>query len=188
MFMTNISIDGWVLTQSVYDSLVKGEQADVPLIVGANEGEAAMLMADVPQLAAGMQSVSSPAYVYVFSYVPPGWRSEDCAAFHGLELAYVFGHLPGLETPTMRFLGMSAGCATDLAPAPNEIDQQVADNSMQIWLQFAKTGSPSVPGLIDWPAYTPEGDQYLNIGSELTVKMGVTAAGRAAPGIGGTEQ
>jgi para-nitrobenzyl esterase len=188
MFMTNISIDGWVFTQSVYDSLVKGEQADVPLIVGANEGEAAMLMADVPQLAAGMQSVSSPAYVYVFSYVPPGWQSEDCAAFHGLELAYVFGHLPGLETPTMRFLGMSAGCATDLAPLPNEIDRQVAENSMQIWLQFAKTGSPSVPGLIDWPAYTPEGDQYLNIGSALMVKMGVTTAGRAAPGIGGTEQ
>jgi para-nitrobenzyl esterase len=186
-FVTNITIDGWVFPQSVHDAITNGDQADVPLIVGANEGEAAMLMADVPGLAGGMGSVSSNAYVYVFTHVPPGWQADGCFAFHGLELAYVFGHLPGLQTPTMRFLGMSAGCPTNLDPAPGDTDRQVADNSMKIWSQFARTGNPSVTDLVDWPAYTPEGDQYLDIGAELTVKTGVQGAGKAASGIGGTQ-
>jgi hypothetical protein len=48
-----------------------------------------------------------------------------------------------------------------------------ADNSPHagprrtIWTQFAKTGVPSMSGLIDWPAYTTEGDTYLSIGPKL---------------------
>jgi carboxylesterase type B len=40
--------------------------------------------------------------------------------------------------------------------------------------QFAKTGIPSVSGLIDWPAYTAEDDTYLSIGPKLEVKMGAS--------------
>lgn len=185
-FVTNIAIDGWVFPQSIYDALVKGDQANVPLIVGANKGEAAMLMSSVPELAENMKSVSSEAYVYVFSYVPPGWRTDDCHAFHGLELPYVFGALKGLETATIRYLGMNAGCATDTDPDPDETDEQVAANSMKIWAEFARTGNPSVSGLIDWPAYTSEDGQYLEIDGELAVKAGVATAGADAPGIGGT--
>jgi hypothetical protein len=45
-----------------------------------------------------------------------------------------------------------------------------------MWSQFAKTGNPSVKGLIDWPAYTTDNDTYLEIGDTLTVKTGVVAA------------
>lgn len=187
-FRTNISIDGWVFPKSIHDAIQEGSQADVPLIVGANEAEAALLAGSVPDLAIGMASVPSKAYVYNFTRVPPGWQGDGCpGAFHGLELAYVFGDIPwSLTTPTMVFLGMQAGCPTSKEPAANEVDKQVAVNTMKIWGQFARTGDPSVEGLIEWPPYTAEGDQYLEIDEPLTVKTGVRTSGVAASGIGGS--
>ena len=52
---------------------------------------------------------------------------------------------------------------------------------MRIWSAFAKTGNPSVSGLIEWPAYTQQNDQYLRIGQTLEVKKGVTASFVAPP-------
>jgi para-nitrobenzyl esterase len=187
-FRTNISIDGWVFPKSIYDAIQEGSQADVPLIVGANEAEAALLKGSVPDLAISMASVPSKAYVYNFTRVPPGWKAAGCpGAFHGLELAYVFGHMPwALTSDTMLFLGKQAGCATEKDPAADAVDQQVAVSSMRIWGQFARTGNPSVQGLIEWPPYTAEGDQYLKIDEPLAVKTGVRTSGVAATGVGGT--
>jgi para-nitrobenzyl esterase len=43
---------------------------------------------------------------------------------------------------------------------------------MQMWTAFARTGNPSVPGLIDWPAYDEATDNYLYIVNPLQVKNG----------------
>jgi para-nitrobenzyl esterase len=177
MFAANLSIDGWVLPQSVNDAFAQGKQSDVPLIVGANEGEVTEFMSSIPALAASMKSVSSKAYVYNFSHVPAGWRAPGCYAFHGLELVYVFGHLAGVQGDTIVYLGSRASCDPAKEPMVGAEDQTVANNTMKIWTQFAKTGNPSVPGLVDWPAYTAETDQYLNIGGELKVKSGVSKSG-----------
>jgi para-nitrobenzyl esterase len=131
----------------------------------------------VPALAASMKSVESKAYVYNFSHLPAGWREPGCYAFHGLELPYVFGHLEGVKGETINFLGSRASCDPSKDPKIGEEDQVVADNTMKIWTQFAKTGNPSVAGLVDWPAYTADGDQYLDIGGTLQVKSGVAKAG-----------
>ena len=61
----------------------------------------------------------------------------------------------------------------------------VADQMMTLWAQFAKTGTPSVEGLTDWPAWDVEGDQYLDIGYTLEVKTGV-ADGYVPPPNGAT--
>ena len=187
-FRTNITVDGWVFPKSIYDAIQEGSQADVPLIVGANEAEASLLSGSVPDLAIAMASVPSKAYVYNFTRLPPGWQVDSCpGAFHGLELAYVFGHIPwALTSPTMVFLGLQAGCPTNTDPAATEVDKQIAVNAMKIWGQFARTGNPSVAGLIEWPPYTAAGDQYLDIGEQLIVKTGVRTSGVAASGIGGS--
>jgi para-nitrobenzyl esterase len=179
-YTANLSIDGWVLPQSVSDAFAAGDQSDVPLIVGANEGEVGEFMQSIPALAASMQSVSSKAYVYNFSHLPVGWRAPGCYAFHGLELPYVFGYLPGITSETILFLGMRS-CPTGANPEVGDEDALVAEHTMKIWAQFAKTGDPSVPGLVDWPAYAPDSDQYLEIATELEVKSGVASAG-IAPG------
>jgi para-nitrobenzyl esterase len=176
-FTANLSIDGWVLPQSVNDAFAQGKQSDVPLIVGANQGEAGEFMSSIPSLAASMKSVTSKAYVYNFSHLPAGWRAPGCYAFHGLELVYVFGHLAGVQGDTIVYLGSRASCDPTKDPQVGEVDQVVADNTMKIWTQFAKTGNPSVAGLVDWPAYTTDTDQYLDIGDELTIKSGVSKSG-----------
>jgi para-nitrobenzyl esterase len=129
-----------------------------------------------------MSSVSSEAWIYNFSHVPVGWRVPGCVAFHGLELPYVFGHVEAVTTDTIIFLGATT-CPTSTDPMLGPEDDQTALNTVRLWAQFAETGNPSVAGLIDWPAYTPEGDQYLDIAAELEVKTGVANAG-VTPGTG----
>jgi len=185
MFSPNLSVDGWVLPQTVNEAFAAGKQSDVPLIVGANEGEVAELTSSIPALAASMKSVSSKAYVYNFTHLPAGWRQPGCFAFHGLELPYVFGHMEGVSTATLVYLGGMARCEPMKDPMVGDEDRLVAKNTMKIWTQFAKTGNPSVSGLIDWPAYTAEDDRYLAIGAKLEVKSGVATSGKM-PGTGAT--
>ena len=183
MFAANLSVDGWVLPQSVHEAFAQGKQSDVPLIVGANEGEVGEFKGTVPTLAASMKSVKSKAYVYNFVHLPEGWRKDGCYAFHGLELPYVFGHMEGVMTATIVYLGSMAQCDPMKDPKVSDVDRTVASNTMKVWTQFAKTGNPTVSGLIDWPAFTEESDKYLEIGAELKVKSGVAASAKM-PGAG----
>jgi len=181
-FRASLTVDGWVLPTSVYDTLKNGNQNDVPLIVGANEGEEGELLANVPRVADLWSSAGkSNVYVYVFSHMPAGWRNQPCVAFHGLELVYVFGYVPeGLSVPVIRYLAPRGGC-DPMTPGPDEKDEVVAENTMRLWAQFARTGNPSVEGLITWPPYTTETDQYLDVRDPLSVKKGVKAAYVAPP-------
>ncbi len=180
-FRANLTVDGWILPVSVNETLKQGKEHDVPLIVGANEGEQRALENDVPLVAGLWSNVSSNAYVYNFSHVPSGWREQGCVAFHGLELAYVFGAIPGgLTVPTMLYLGSRSGCKSR-DPGADEMDRVVADNAMRMWAQFARTGNPSVNRLIDWPPYTEENPYYLDIGREVVVKEGIKDAYVAPP-------
>jgi len=183
MFSPNLSIDGYVLPTSVNEAFAKGAQSNVPLIVGANEGELGEFAGTIPTLADSMKTVTSKAYVYNFVHLPAGWRQPGCYAFHGLELVYVFGHLAGVQGETMIFLGSSAGCDPKKDPLIGAEDQLVAANTMKIWSQFAKSGNPSVSGLIEWTPYTKENDAYLSIGAKLEMKTGVVASGKR-PGLG----
>ncbi len=175
-FDAGLVTDGWAMPQSVNATFTNGNQHDVPLIVGANEGESS-LQGSVPMLAGIMnETADSSTYVYNFSHLPTGWRELPCVAFHGLELPYVFGYVPeGLTTETILFLADSGGCTTD-EPGADERDQVVADQTMQIWASFARDSDPSVEGLVDWPPYTPESASYLDIGYELEVGEGIEDA------------
>jgi para-nitrobenzyl esterase len=180
-YSTNLTVDGWVLPDSVYNVFLQGKQNNVPLIVGANEGEVTSFSSSVPMLASMMKSVSSKAYIYVFSHVPTGWREQGCVAFHGLELPYVFGHIPdGLLSPTVISLSATGGAKSTQA-GPDAMDAVVAENTMRIWAQFAATGNPSVAGLVTWPTYEETTDKYLDIGYTLEVKTGVATAGVSPP-------
>ncbi len=172
----NLVADGWVLPDSVNNIFADGRQSDVPLIVGANEGEGNELMYTVPHVAESMSTVSSEAYVYVFSQLPKTWRDEGCVAFHGLELPYVFGRIPeGLSERIVLLLAPGGGC-TAVVPEADENDELAAENAMTLWARFASTGNPSVDGLVTWPAWDATGDQYLDLSSELEVKTGVAQA------------
>lgn len=167
---------------AVHNLFRDGRQHDVPLIVGAKAGEG-VLQTNVPMMARlHSNSATSDTYVYNFSQLPKTWRDEGCVAFHGLELPYVFGSVPiGVDSPTMLFLAGGGGCESR-EPQVDEIDMRVADQASTIWAQFARTGNPSVSGLIDWPAFTEENNRYLDIGDPLEVKTGIEDAYTPPPG------
>jgi para-nitrobenzyl esterase len=180
-FRASPVVDGYVIPEPVHEMFKAGKQRKVPLIVGANQGEA-MLQTSVPQMADLHSKTGAPTYVYNFTQLPLGWRQEKgCVAFHGLELTYVFGAIPvGLSSPTTQGLARGGGCSVGL-PAHDEQDVKVADQAATIWAQFAKTGNPSVPGLIDWPAYTEQNKAFLLLGTPLEVKTGIESSYIAPP-------
>ena len=125
----------------------------------------------MPQTADLHSKAGAPTYVYNFTQLPLGWRQEKgCVAFHGLELTYVFGAIPvGLSSATTQGLARGGGCSVGL-PAHDDQDMKVADQAATIWAQFAKTGNPSVKGLVEWPAYTADNKAYLLLGTPLEAK------------------
>jgi para-nitrobenzyl esterase len=179
-FRASPVVDGYVIPEPVNEMFKAGKQRKVPLIVGANQGEAS-LQTSVPQTA-DLHSKVASTYVYNFTQLPLGWRQEKgCVAFHGLELTYVFGAIPtGLSSPTTQGLARGGGCSTGL-PAHDEQDMKVADQAATIWAQFAKTGNPSVKGLVEWPAYTADNKAYLLLGTPLEAKTGVESSYIAPP-------
>jgi para-nitrobenzyl esterase len=179
-FRASPAVDGYVIPEPVHEQFKAGKQRKVPMIVGANQGEAS-LQTSVPQTA-DLHSKVAPTYVYNFTQLPLGWRKEKgCVAFHGLELTYVFGAIPiGLSSATTQGLARGGGCSTGL-PAHDEQDLKVADQAATIWAQFAKTGNPSVAGLVDWPAYTAENKAFLLLGTPLEAKVGIEKSYIAPP-------
>jgi para-nitrobenzyl esterase len=43
---------------------------------------------------------------------------------------------------------------------------------MQMWTNFARTGNPSIKGVVDWPAWDEAKDQYLYIAESPEVRSG----------------
>jgi para-nitrobenzyl esterase len=180
-FRASPAVDGYIIPKPVNEMFKAGEQRKVPMIVGANQGEAS-LKDSVPETANMQSKTGAPTYVYNFTHLPVGWKNEKgCVAFHGLELTYVFGAAPlGLSSPTTLGLARGGGC-TSAVPATDDVDLKVASEAATVWAQFAKTGNPGVPGLIDWPAYTEQNNAYLDIGNPLTAKTGIQASYVAPP-------
>ncbi|MGD2132270.1 MAG: carboxylesterase family protein [Maricaulaceae bacterium] len=180
-FRATPAVDGYVIPAPVNEMFQNGQQQLVPLIVGANAGEGS-LQTSVPGMANLHSAAGAPTWTYNFTHLPLGWRQEEgCVAFHGLELTYVFGAVPiGLTSPTTHFLANGGGCSAE-TPAHDDIDMQVADEASRIWAQFARTGDPSVPGLVDWPQYTEENNVYLDIGAPMAVKSNIQGSYTAPP-------
>lgn len=185
-FAASVAVDGAVIPAGVRELFETGRQAKVPLIVGANTGEAS-LRTSVPEMANLHSKAGNPTYVYNFSQLAAGWRKEPgCVAFHGLELAYVFGAIPvGLTSPTTLGLARGGGCSTR-TPAHDDADMKVADQASKIWAKFAKTGNPAVPGMTEWPRYTEANNAYLDIGTPLAVKRNIQSAYIAPPATANT--
>nr|WP_319376137.1 carboxylesterase family protein [uncultured Methanoregula sp.] len=194
MFEPNV--DGWVLPDTLDNLFLNHKENPVPLMVGNNAGDGTTLAANanmsVPEyisflksrfgnnadtvfkkypanstaevqlrlaqmmtdndfvdsvkFAAGSMSDMSPdTYVYRYSYIIPG-QPVEMGAFHGSETILLFG-IPGLKP-----------------------DPAVADNVVDLWTRFAKTGNPNGGMNITWPNYTRQKGQYLEINITPSVR------------------
>ncbi|MCY4658274.1 MAG: carboxylesterase family protein [Acidobacteria bacterium] len=107
-----------------------------------------------------METVSSPAYLYFFSRVPPAPDAELYGAYHTAEIPYVFDNF-------------------GVSPHPyanrdyTDTDRLLSDILASYWVNMAATGNPNSEGLPEWPAYDPEADAALHIDDTITVEEGI---------------
>lgn len=88
-----------------------------------------------------------PAYIFLFSYVPSAMKERmRFGPGHGTDISFVFDNLRVPEGG---------------AVAPE--DKEVARIMNSYWVNFAKTGNPNGPGLPDWPEYSPETNEILDV-------------------------
>ncbi len=105
------------------------------------------------QFAATSLSQRNPSvYVYRFTRVSPKGLITGDGAWHGSEVAYVFGQ----STPTI---------APDLY---REQDARLSGMMMDAWVRFASSGDPSERS-IPWPAWRPNERYYLDFGDSISV-------------------
>jgi para-nitrobenzyl esterase len=105
------------------------------------------------EAAAALARHQREVYLYRFDFddIP---LSERLGAFHGLEIMFVF------TTFDQGWLGKILG-AKNLALA-----QPLGRAMQSYWANFARSGDPNGPGLIPWPAYTPEQKSRLLFDSD----------------------
>jgi para-nitrobenzyl esterase len=190
------TIDGWILPDTLDNLYLNHRENPVPLMIGSNANDGTTLSANanmtVPEyvtfirgrfgkdagavlakypanstaevqlrlaqimtdydfsdsvkFAAGsMGDLNRNTYLYRYSYVIPG---INLGAFHGSETLMLFG-VPGIKP-----------------------DPAVADNLVDLWTRFAKTGDPNGGMNVTWPHYTRAGGQYLDINDTPTVMSG----------------
>jgi para-nitrobenzyl esterase len=97
------------------------------------------------------------AYRYYFSRVPAG-RGERLGAFHGSEIAYVFGSFP-------------------YRIGYQDVDKELAETIETYWANFARTGNPNGQGLTDWPVYDSLKDNLIDLDDPISVRFKVNSDG-----------
>jgi carboxylesterase type B len=100
----------------------------------------------------------SKVFYYYFAHrppVPPEERfvetvGKELGAYHGAELAYVFGNFVPQEWPW------------------SQADRELARTVSGYWVNFATHSNPNGPGLPEWPAFAPNSDSVLYIDETVT--------------------
>jgi para-nitrobenzyl esterase len=181
----DLSLDGWFMPDSPLNIFQAGKQNAVPFIMGGNLGEITgpgmILMPgtipDYVKMFLGASKVGIKSYAYIFDHVPSKWRQEGCISTHAMEVVYMFGNVDiPREWELLYFLASQSG-AKSKDPGVTDVDRKVAEEMMSMWTQFARTGDPSVKGLIAWPPYEASSDQYVYITDPLEVKSGFSKIG-----------
>ena len=97
---------------------------------------------------------------YLFSRQPNGISGSLYGAWHGLEILYVFQRI----SVVVERAGYSA----------DALDYDIEEALAAGWSGLAWAGDPAAgPLALEWPAWTPDGDEYLEIGDAIAPDSGL---------------
>lgn len=98
----------------------------------------------------------SPAYLYMFAYVPTAMREQLRAGSpHGGDVPFAFGTLGGGR-----------------GGAPTPEDLSVSRMMQSYWVNFARTGDPNGSGLPTWPRHIASKDQIFTFRPDGSASAG----------------
>ncbi len=93
-----------------------------------------------------MGNVTSNAWLYHFTHVPPIPDADRYGAYHAGEIVYVFDNLDLSSFAEVR-----------------ESDRKLAAAMAQYWVNFAATGDPNGKGLPVWPAFEAGEEAFMEM-------------------------
>ena len=96
-----------------------------------------------------MENVSSQAYLYFFSRVPPRPEQETLGSYHGAEIPYVFNNVDAMDWTL------------------EDTDVELSRIMSDYWLNFASSGNPNGEGLPLWAPYRLEEEPYIQFGDKV---------------------
>jgi para-nitrobenzyl esterase len=100
-------------------------------------------------------------FLYYFNRVPPA-PSRVKGAYHGSEIAYVFGNL---------IVAPFAANPDGASPKWEDVDRKLADTMSSYWVNFATTGDPNGKTLPKWPVFKPaKNEVVMSFGDTTAVK------------------
>ncbi|XP_072554687.1 carboxylesterase 3 [Paramormyrops kingsleyae] len=105
------------------------------------------------------RNAGGAVYLYEFQHPPAVFkniRPSFVKADHGDDIYFVFG------APFWN--GETTG--SEIRHVTEE-EKELSKKMMAYWANFARSGSPNGPGLVEWPVYG-ESEEYLNLGLEQT--------------------
>jgi len=106
--------------------------------------------------------------------VPSTWREKGAVSTHAMELLYVFGDYDN-TTGWWSFihgLASQSGAKDPDDPGLTEADRRLSETMMKMWARFAETGNPNLEGIVEWPLYKPDSDEYMYFADPLEIKTG----------------
>lgn len=121
---------------AAYPGLAEGEPEAVLDHVGDH-----MFGVHVDHASRHHAAAGHPVYRYHYRSVPAS-PTQTAGAFHAAEVLNVFG------------------TSFPLVPAPEGTDELDADMGDR-WVEFARTGSPNLPGRVDWPRYESSEPRHM---------------------------
>ncbi|XP_056242894.1 carboxylesterase 3 [Seriola aureovittata] len=102
-----------------------------------------------------------PVYMYEFVYraeIHKDTRPSFVKADHADDVGFVFGGC--FWNGHIRIIGNIT-----------KDDERLCRTMMSYWANFARTGSPDGPGLVSWPQYSRQQQEYMELGLTQTVKQ-----------------
>jgi len=182
-YSTGYTIDNWSLTDTIANIFDQGKQNDVPFMVSLTGDEVTGGTIVIPpsvigvRLATMSENQKSNIYVYIFTQVPDGWKSLGQFSWHGADVTYFLG---GMQMGM--FVGALVPSTRPLDAGVTEKDYWVSEFLMRSFVNFAKSGNPSVPEMgVSWLAYKNPERYYLDIGFRPLVMPNFTSVTTKQP-------
>ncbi|HWV60030.1 MAG TPA: carboxylesterase family protein, partial [Sphingopyxis sp.] len=174
----NWSVDGVLLTADPTTVFLRGDQAKVPLIVGANSDE----LGSIPMIGAlaayalSQFGEAAPLIKALYrrpdgdddikrlpgdaGFVEPArYMARRAAETGGKAWHYSFGYVASAKREKLKGAPHASEIPyvfgnPDVIEGATEADRQMAAAVSAAWVRFAKTGDPAGGGIV-WPAYDP---------------------------------
>lgn len=192
------NIDNHYLPYSEREAFESSAQNDVPFMFLITTNDTEEPIATVLDVFPWMTDESTaPHYAMHFSQQPSGWRAQGVSAYHAAELAYLFNMPESVIThyqlglvidpatgQSLRIgdlngngVSGSQGDTADIFTSAgfDQSDEAVIDRMMTMWTNFAKTGDPSIPEVLEFPLYDSQAQRYVEMDAEATIKTDISS-------------